>query len=339
MKQLFRAYFAWREFVIQGPWCTEAIRTAAKLAQELRYEALITCGPPHLIHAAAASLSERTDLPLVLDLRDPWSLQQILPDFRASKLWYRLAARYEARAVRRAAVIALNTEPCRDAMRLKYPEKAERMIAVTNGYDERESLPAPVRDGRFLITYAGSLYFVYEHPRPFFQGVAALVREFGLTPGQLGLEFVGHSGNYEGESMESIAAAAGLADHFRSLPHQPRREVLPRLSRASVLVSLAQFNDFAIPSKIFDYLRFDAWLLAVAKPGSATDILLHGTDADLVPSNDSGPIHLALRKRYLQFVGGVKPRALAPQTRSSRREQAALFFQAVRTASSSRAPG
>jgi hypothetical protein len=336
VRQILRAYFAWREFVIQRPWCRNATRIGGELARQTSYDALITCGPPHLIHAAAVDLSRKTGLPLILDLRDPWSLQEILPNIRASRLWYRLAGHYEARAVRAAAVVALNTEPCCAAMRSRYPDRAERMLTVTNGYDEREVMPPSQRDGRFVITYAGSLYFVYEHPRPFFQGVGALVRELGLTPAQLGLEFVGHSGNYEGESMEAIAASAGLAGFFHCSPHQPRRDILPRLAQATVLVSLAQLNDFAIPSKIFDYLRFDAWLLAIAKPGTATDILLRGTDADLVPTNDPALIHAALRRRYLDFRQGIRPAALAPQTRSSRSEQASLFFEAVQAAVNAR---
>lgn len=332
-RQMLRAYFAWREFVILRPWCAEALKLGVRLTGGTRYDAIITCGPPHQAHTVGAELSRRTGLPLILDLRDPWSLQQVLPDFRASKLWYQLAARHERIAVQQASVIALNTEPCRDAMRARYPSKAGAMIVATNGYDEREHVP-PIghTDGRFRIAYAGSLYFVYEHPRPFFMGVAQLVQELKLSPAELELEFIGHCGHYEGEAIEKIADSAGLRGYFQFRPHQPRAEILPRLACADVLVSLAQFNDFAIPSKIFDYLRFHAWLLVIAKPGTATDILLRGTGADLVPDNNAQMIFEALRARYREFVAGVRPRPLAPQTRSSRREQAAVFFEAVRQA-------
>jgi hypothetical protein len=332
-RQVLRAYFAWREFVIQRPWCRDASRIATKLARQTRYDAVITCGPPHLVHTVGARLARRTGLPLVLDLRDPWSLQRVLPAFRASNLWYRLARRYEQESVAEASVISLNTEPCRDAMRVQYPAKSEAMVVATNGYDEREAAP-PVqdRDERFLITYAGSLYFVYEHPLPFFLGVSMLVQEFGLRPHQLGVEFIGHSEQYEGEPVADIANAAGLRGFFHGRPHLPRHQVMERLNRASVLVSLAQFNDLAIPSKIFDYMRCGAWIVAVASPGSATEALLRDTGADVVHDNTATLIHQALRRRYLEFLGGIRPKPIAPNTHSSRREQAAVFFNAVRQA-------
>lgn len=174
LRQAVRAYCSWREFVIQRPWCREAWRLAYSLAQREKYDAIVTCGPPHLVHTVGAALSRRTGLPLAMDLRDPWSLQQVLPEFRASKLWYRLAGRHERQAVGQASVIALNTEPCRDAMRAKYPARAAAMVVATNGFDERESLPPADRgDGRFLMAYAGTLYLVLRAPAPVLPGSGA----------------------------------------------------------------------------------------------------------------------------------------------------------------------
>src|SRR6266566_3730546 len=63
---------------------------------------------------------------------------------------------------------------------------------------------------------------------------------------------------------------------------RPRAEAMQFLARGTMLVSLPLFSrsgeiDATIPAKIFDYVRFDAWLLALAERGSATELLLRGT--------------------------------------------------------------
>src|SRR5438093_13637311 len=78
----------------------------------------------------------------------------------------------------------------------------------------------------------------------------------------------------------------------------------------------------AIPAKIFDYLQFDAWLLALADDGSATEQLLRGSTADVVAPDASDTIAGLLHLRYLQHLRGEWPERLATDTRYSRREQA-----------------
>jgi glycosyltransferase involved in cell wall biosynthesis len=324
-----RAYFAWKEIAEQRPWRDAMLRVGEELARTESYDAIVTCGPPHLVHTAGARLSARTGIPLVVDFRDPWSLQRVLPEHRASQLWFDMVSRYESEGVRQASLVVMNTEPCRDAMRARYAHHADKIIAVTNGYDEQESLPSPATDGRFRLIYSGTLYFVYEHPGAFFEGVSRLVREFGLTPAELAIEFIGDAAGFNGVPTSSLARAAGVEQFFQDLPFVPRKEVFQHLSRASVLVSLSQLNDLAIPSKLFDYMRFNAWILAIAGTGSATEVVLRGTNADVVPLNDADLIHRTLRERFLQFRRGERPVAIAAATRSSRREQAGVLFDAL----------
>ena len=96
-----------------------------------------------------------------------------------------------------------------------------------------------------------------------------------------------------------------------------------------MLVSLPQDSDMAIPSKIFEYMRYDAWVLALADRDSATERLLRGSAADVVPPRDLEGLAAVLRKRYLQYSRGERPTRLATDPRYSRREQARRLFDAI----------
>jgi hypothetical protein len=101
------------------------------------------------------------------------------------------------------------------------------------------------------------------------------------------------------------------------------------LAHATMLVSLPLGDNLTIPAKIFEYLRFDAWVLALAEPTSATGLLLELTAADVVAPNDLDGIVAVLRKRYREHAAGVRATRVAAEGRFSRRAQAEVLLDAM----------
>ncbi len=211
-------------------------------------------------------------------------------------------------------------------MREEYPERAERMISVMNGYDEEE-LPRVERDGCFRLSYAGTIY-LDRTPRTLFAAVARLVREHRLEPGDLAVEFMGHIFPSP-EAVLSLAREENIESFVKVHPPGTRREANEFLARAPMLVNLPQDSHMAIPSKIFEYLRHDAWLLVLARRESASADALRGSPADVVDPNDVEGMYRALARRFEEHRRGATPGAIADETRLSRREQAERLFDAI----------
>ena len=76
-------------------------------------------------------------------------------------------------------------------------------------------------------------------------------------------------------------------------------------------------------------MRFDAWLLALADPGSATARLLEDTDADVVAAGDADGIERVIAARFADFKAGVRPKALNRDGRFDRANQSARLFDAL----------
>jgi glycosyltransferase involved in cell wall biosynthesis len=264
-----------------------------------------------------------------MDMRDLWSLAPRLPEGVASPWWRVLARRYERRTVRDAALIVINTEPARIAMEALYPMASDRTIAIWNGSDE-EPLVASHHGSSFIIAYAGSIYLDRD-PRPLFRGAARVIREYQLTPDQLRLEFMGEIAAYGGATLEAIAEAEGIGGFVRTYPAGTRAEAMQFMARAAMLVSLPldRGTDVAFPAKIFEYTRFDAWLVALAERGGATDLVLDGTGADVIAPDDVDAIAGVVRTRYLAYVQGARPTRPHLSDRFSRRFQANLLFDEI----------
>lgn len=90
------------------------------------HRALISCGPLHEAHRAARSISIATGLPLVVDMRDPWSMVERLPEAIASPVWLWTSQRDERHALARAAIVSCNTEPSSRALISAYPNMRAR---------------------------------------------------------------------------------------------------------------------------------------------------------------------------------------------------------------------
>src|SRR5690625_834272 len=330
-----RAYFAWLSLMRERRWAraaTELVRRLTREGSGSTFDAVISCGPPQMVHDAGRRIARALGVPLVLDFRDPWSLTPRLPESYASPLWYLLARKYERKAMDQVGddgLIIMNTEAAREAISRLYPSLASRTITVMNGYDVHDPAPLVQEGRRFLIAYAGTIYMGRD-PRPLFRAVAQLIDEFGLEPDDIGVELIGDVMEFDGVPTDELAVEEGIGEYLSLRPRVPRREVHEHLRRAQLLVDLPQDAPLAIPSKLFDYLSFNAWVLALARRGSAPERVLRGTGVDLVGPDDVARIKDILRRRYLMYRAGFRPRRLAdgiPQY--SRHAQAETLFSAI----------
>ena len=325
-RQCVREYTAWLELSTMGKWARGAAKLALLLAKARRYGGIITCGPPHPVHEAGRHVAVRMGIPLIVDFRDPWSLVERVPEALASRSWVRRAARAEHNVLNTASLIVVNTEPHALALRRLYPALKAPLITVTNGYDN-ESFVSHDRSNRFVIAYAGTIYLDRD-PRPIFRAVATVVRQLNLTPDDLTLAFMG-SDAFGGASLRDMAAAENISSFLDVLPSGPRKDALQFLAGATMLVSLPQDSNMAIPAKVFEYMQYRAWLLALAAPESATAMLLRESPADVVDRNDIESLTRVIRTRIEDYRNGALPPRLADDPRFSRQRQAEILLDAI----------
>ncbi|MBK5189278.1 MAG: hypothetical protein JJD97_13620 [Gemmatimonadaceae bacterium] len=325
-REMLRTYWTWLELTHGERWARRAAALAKLIVVPGVHEAVVTSAPPHTSHEAGRLVSAATGLPFVMDMRDQWSLQPWLRESVASPLWYRHAERYERACIERASLVVANTEPARGALVTRYPDASARTITVMNGSDD-DLLP-PHRDSeRFTIRYAGTIYLDRD-PQTLFRAAARVIESEQLEPAQFGIDILGRFADEERFPMLGMAAQEGVADFVSVEPPRPHREALQFLAGATMLVIFPGSNMLAIPAKVFEYVRFDSWLLALAEPESAIAQLLRGTSADVVPPRIDA-IAAAIARRYRDHRAGVRPQRVARDDRFSRAAQARILLDAI----------
>jgi hypothetical protein len=268
----------------------------------------------------------KTGLPFVMDMRDPWSLQPWLRESVASPIWYRHAERFEHACIERASLVVANTPPARAALVALHPDASAKTITVMNGSDD-DPLPPHRESARFLIRYAGTIYLDRD-PQTLFRAAARVIASEKLQPAQFGIDILGRFADEHRVPMLGMAAQEGIADYVSVEPPRPHGEALQFLAGATMLVIFLGSNMLALPAKVFEYVRFDAWLLALAEPGSAIAQVLDGTTADVVaPQIDD--IAVVIARRYHDHLSGVRPQRVARDGRFSRSTQARILLDAI----------
>ena len=116
---------------------------------------------------------------------------------------------------------------------------------------------------------------------------------------------------------------------MKILPHAPRSEILKEYAEAALLLSLPQDSALAVPSKVFEYMRFPSWILAQSGPTTAVGIALKDSAAFVIEPTDIESTAAALAACIREFRAGQRPEPAASDGRYSRASEARKLFEAL----------
>jgi glycosyltransferase involved in cell wall biosynthesis len=232
------------------------------LVRQHRPEAVITTSPPVCASFIGEYLKQKFGLPWIADYRDPSYANNPFRKVPIGK--YHWEARLEMRTMRRADQITANTPIMLQGLHAAYPQHADKITLVTNGFD-RDIVPLtplpPVVNRELTIVHAGELY-VGRDPRPIFEALAQLRQEH---PDQrwrlrlLGQSYVGDlAGELRQRRLEDIVSIEGQVGFAQALKSIQDAHILMVLHTPGFKMT--------IPAKLYDYIAAGRPILALAEP-------------------------------------------------------------------------
>jgi glycosyltransferase involved in cell wall biosynthesis len=252
---------------------------------------------PYSTAESALQVARRLDKPLILDLEDPWALDEMM--VYPSRLHRRLERRRMRRVLRSADAVVMNTEEARRRVLASFPELSpERVFAIPNAYDplDFDGVPSAAANGRFRIVHTGSLHteMGLRH-----RSATRLRRAVGGT--YPGVDFLTRSHVYLLEAVETMFERdsslrgvvevhlagvftgadrdlASLYPFVRLHEFMPHRETVALLRSADVLFLpmhdlRAGMRASIVPHKTYEYLAAGRPVLAAVPDGDARDLL------------------------------------------------------------------
>jgi glycosyltransferase involved in cell wall biosynthesis len=326
-----------RAFAVPDRWLGWSLKVGRLGASEIgRPQVILSSGPPHSAHLAAARQARKLGIPFAIDLRDDWAGN---PLFASAAPWRDpIEHRLERRTLGRAGAVVLVSEASENVYAQRYPSIADRLHVIPNGFDP-EDLPThalaredPGEGAPIRFVHAGSMR--YDRA-----GGELLFDAFGAAAGRdssLVLHLLGSvSPSNAARAQEAIPAANLSIDGF--VPHD---EALRRMAAADVLVVISSVSEEGagtMTGKIFECLAVRRPILLISPRGPAAD-LVESSGAGVV-ADPRNPVALdwaireAARLARAPEFRGAAPEAMAKFDRRVHAETwSRILDQAIGTA-------
>jgi len=264
----FRQILAYMLFIPDPmlQWGRRVLRSPSLRNLESPPRWILASSPPESSLVIAARLSRRWGSALLLDFRDGWLDESMIPLVKTSRIQRIRHRRLERKTLAAAGTIMLSSGVWQELLCSRYPEFARRMVVLSNSCPA--DFPSPVsgkkNPGPLHLLYAGKIHSSRPE-RSCAQIFEPLLKN--LKPGGI-LSFRGNLSKVEILEIEAYARRMEKCGWKVEIhPPLPRRELFAEIVAADGLLLLSA-SRASIPAKLFDYLPSLRPILALA-PGDS----------------------------------------------------------------------
>ena len=329
LERWFRAATRWRRWWLRGAL------GAAESGPE--FDVVHASVAPFATAEAAILVARRLGKPLVLDLEDPWALDEML--VYPTGVHRRLERRRMERVLRAADAVVMNTPEARRRVLVAFAGlRPDRVFAITNAFDPLDFQgPAPPRsDDRFRIVHTGSLHTEQglRHRR---EGRRRRVLG-GSVPG---VDFLARShvflleaiaellrGRPELRPRVEVVLAGVFTDEDREVARRfefvrledfvPHAETIVLLRSADLLFLPmhelpAGRRAGIVPHKTYEYLASGRPILAAVPEGDARDLLEAAGSPRLCRPSDVKAMAAIIGDEIARKEAGIDPASPEPE--------------------------
>lgn len=287
-------------------WYPPAVRAALRVHRNVPVDVVFASAPPYTAHLIGGKVAERTEAPLVIDLRDDWvgNPRHVYPTTGHRRIQTAL----ERRAIAAADHICVINEPiARSIQGRAVKQGLERAITVVpqgfdpDDFDERQRDPSSQM--RFLYT---GVFYDAQSPEPFLRGLAKFLHTNPDYRSTVTARFAG----LVPESFARLVGELELEDIVEHVGYVPHAAVVRMLIDAEVLwmtVGRQEGGEGISTGKLFEYFGSRRPILGLVPDGTARDHLAQYGAAVIEGPDDVDGIADAIDVLHRQWLVGSLP--------------------------------
>ncbi len=266
-------------------WVQKAWQKLQSLNPDQQFDLVLISIPPYSLSMLANKIQSTWQIPVVLDLRDPWTLNPYKIHPTPFHRW--LDAALEKRYLNSVQFGTSAYQRLIDYYVSHWADfKKENWCVIPNGFDEEDFIDLPATDSGkssfFQIGFSGTIYSHLNHPTPLFKAMAKVKEKWPQQGAKLRFVHVGKSHI----DLNKLAAQYGLENQVQSLGYLPHKEALAKLNEMDSLCFVLDDRDkrsrFTVGGKVYEYLRLNKPILALVPE--------EGEAADLIKTTNSGVV-------------------------------------------------
>jgi glycosyltransferase involved in cell wall biosynthesis len=286
-------------------WVPPAVSRGRKILRTGQFDMIFATGHPMRSLVVGKRLKDRTGLPLVLELRDPW-IAGSHQRYESPRLKHE--RRVEAATLGGADHVVAVTSAIVDMVEDRYPRLKGRVTLLPNGFDPDDfapfrAKPRPRNDGKFVITNHGSI-LGKESMQDLLRVLSRLSRanpDFGRM---VELQIIG---GMTQAGIDGLCAGLDPVPRVVALPRVEHDESIRVMCESDALL-LVRNETWMYSMKVFDYLASGTPILSIAPEGSIVSDLIDEAEAGFaVNAGDTQTLSDALLWLFDFRQRGVRP--------------------------------
>lgn len=264
-------------------WVPGAINLGKSIVERNKFDAIYATAPPYSSLRIAIALKKKTGLPIIADLRDPYSANEHINwPTRFHHKFYRI---YESKILRKFDHVVVVHRLMQDDITDKMGISQSKVSVIPNGYDpdDFKSINHTPNNDVFLFGYVGSIYGKLT-AEPFFASLSIALQERPQMRNRCRVVFMGNTPKLR---LLKEAARYGVSDLIDIVGFQPHQEALKLMQKSHVLLLFgAVVLPNAIAMKMFEYAASERPTLSFGKEGIHQEYIKSNKFGFTVDSDD-----------------------------------------------------
>jgi len=257
-------------------WLPRVWPFVAKELSTDQYDLVLISIPPYSLSFLIPQIERHFNLPVVLDMRDPWTLNPY-------KIYPTPLHRYFDRRMERKIIGKVRFATSAYGRMIEVYRQtisgfnSRNWQVIPNGFDEDDFADLPEgqpEKSTFDIAFSGTFYSHVNRPTPLFKAMASLKKRHPELGAKIRFVFAGKA-HFD---LQKLAVKFGLQAQIITHGYLPHRQSLRVLNDSDVLCLVLDDRDkrsaFTVGGKVYEYLALKKPILAlVPEDGEAADLI------------------------------------------------------------------
>lgn len=284
-------------------WKKAALKLGEQIIKNNKIDVIFATAPPFTDFFIALELSNKFDIPYVIDYRDVWIDNPF--HFFATPFHKNYCINLEREILTHTEKAIVTTRYSKELLLRRYKFlKHDDISIIPHGYDpddfENTQNIAPPSD-KFILTHSG-VFQDNRSPKYFFSALSNFIKKNKSASDLVEARFVGimrpeHLKLIKKYNLEKNIVVTGYLNH---------REAVMQLLQSHILW-LSQNDNVRSPGKLFEYFGARKPLLVCLPEGIIRKIATDSKSAIATDPNDVQAIELALNSFYKMWQNGALP--------------------------------
>jgi glycosyltransferase involved in cell wall biosynthesis len=286
-------------------WYKHAIKDIKnRILKENDIDVIYSTSSPYTDHLIALEIKKYTNKPWVADFRDPWIGNKFIYD-RYDETRQKREQEMEYEVVKNADIIIQVTESIAEDYRARYPEYADKIVVITNGFDLEDLKEInEVSETKFSIRYTG-MFVEGQDIEIFIKALEELAVENEAFINDLRVEFTG----FVPEEQRRIISNSNIKDKIivnEYVTHNIALELMNTSNINLVILPNEEASKGIYTGKIFDCILVEKPILGIMPTdGVAAKLILENDIGIAVEMDDLEGMKYFIRDNYEKFVNGT----------------------------------